>query len=159
MLVDDEIDIALSLKRGLELHGFSVDAFERPQDALAKGDQEYAVAILDVRMPGMSGFELYHRLRRINSSVGVFFMTAFEISIREFRMMFPGSDVVGIMSKPISIAEIEAEIEKYLATKQEGPETEPVPKEPADGPTRLADPPRLEEQTDPSDGRSRRSTR
>jgi DNA-binding response OmpR family regulator len=89
LLVDDEYDITFALSIGLEDNGFVVDTFNNPLLALQsfkeknekenKENESYALALLDVKMPGMNGFELYNEIRKIDDKVKVCFITAFDI--------------------------------------------------------------------------------
>ncbi|MBS1781216.1 MAG: response regulator [Bacteroidetes bacterium] len=60
LIVDDKPENIFSLKRTLELNGFSVDTAESGEDALKKilKNNDYSLIILDVQMPGMDGFEV-----------------------------------------------------------------------------------------------------
>ena len=63
MLVDDEPDILAVFKRGLEIHGYSVDAFETSKEALEDFQQsKYDRIVLDIRMPELNGFDLARAL-------------------------------------------------------------------------------------------------
>ena len=78
-VVDDEADVALTLKLVLQKYGFSVDAFTDPTIALESFDpQLYDLLILDIRMPTMSGFELYSKIKLKNYSLKLktLFLTA-----------------------------------------------------------------------------------
>ena len=78
-MVDDEADVALTLKLVLQKYGFSVDAFTDPTIALESFDpQLYDLLILDIRMPTMSGFELYSKIKLKNYSLKLktLFLTA-----------------------------------------------------------------------------------
>ena len=105
MLVDDESDISEVIKKGLERARFVVAAFCNPLDALSSfREGQYDMLILDVKMPQMDGFTLYERMREIDRSVKVCFLTAFDIEYQEeFRRKFPHLDVKCFMKKPISI--------------------------------------------------------
>jgi DNA-binding response OmpR family regulator len=86
LVVDDEPDITLAFSMGLEDSGFTVDAFNDPLLALESFKEEkksYALALLDVNMPKMNGFELYKEIRKINDNVKVCFVTAFDIRREE----------------------------------------------------------------------------
>jgi two-component SAPR family response regulator len=48
--------------------------------------------ILDVRMPDMNGFELYRKIKSIDSRVEACFITAFEDYREEFKESFPMLD-------------------------------------------------------------------
>ena len=75
LLVDDERDIDTVVKKGLERVGFKVRAFDNPLDVLSKFEAgSYDVALLDIRMPSMNGFELYKKLRKRDSKIKVCFI-------------------------------------------------------------------------------------
>jgi DNA-binding response OmpR family regulator len=58
-LVDDEMDISLLYKTGLEENGFLVDVFNDPLRALSSFRAgQYDLLLLDIKMPKMNGFEL-----------------------------------------------------------------------------------------------------
>ena len=60
LVVDDEPDICLTLKIILERYGFTVDSFADPNTALKNFKPGlYDLVILDIKMPQISGFELY----------------------------------------------------------------------------------------------------
>jgi two-component system, OmpR family, response regulator ChvI len=49
----------------LEYHGFKVDSFNDPQEALSKFEPGlYDLVILNIEMPKMDGFELYHEIKK-----------------------------------------------------------------------------------------------
>ena len=57
-IVDDEPDITNVLKKGLERHGFAVDAFNDPHATLASFQPKYYdFMIVDIRMPIINGFD------------------------------------------------------------------------------------------------------
>ena len=113
LLVDDEPDILQSVKKGLEMRGLSVDAFDDPGRALASFKPGvYDIAILDVKMPKMNGFQLYREILRRDEKVKVRFFTAFEEYKEEFRKAFPELDEHRFIKKPSMITSI---VEKLLA--------------------------------------------
>jgi two-component system, OmpR family, response regulator ChvI len=115
LLVDDERDINTVVKKGLERVGFKVCAFNNPLDALSNFEAgSYDVALLDIRMPSMNGFELYKKLRETDSKVKVCFITAFEMYEEEFKKLFPSYEVRCFIKKPIKLTDLIVEIEKIL---------------------------------------------
>lgn len=104
LLVDDEPDIATVMKLGLEKEGFEVDAFTEPLKALEHFKKGfYDLALIDIRMPQINGFELYRRTLEIDSEMKVCFITAFEIYYDEFRRVFPRIKVDCFVRKPVSM--------------------------------------------------------
>ena len=75
------------------MNGFEVDAYTNPLSALSDfKPNEFGLLILDVRMPDMNGFELYRKIKSIDSGVEVCFITAFEDYREEFKESFPMLD-------------------------------------------------------------------
>jgi signal transduction histidine kinase len=81
LLVDDDLDITIALKKVLEREGYNVHAFNNPLKTLKEFRKDgYYLIILDLKMPQMSGFELYNEIRKIDDKVNVCFLTAGEIN-------------------------------------------------------------------------------
>ena len=80
LLVDDENDILLVFKKALEAHGFLVDIFNEPRNALINFKPDYYdVILLDVRMPHINGFDLARAIWQKQPTASICLMTAFEI--------------------------------------------------------------------------------
>ena len=110
LIVDDEADITFTLKEGIEKSGsFSVDTFSDPQLALSNYKSGYYdLLIIDIRMPSMTGFELYRKIREIDSKVTVCFITAYETYYEKFRQeFFPLEEIKGFIRKPIQVEDLE----------------------------------------------------
>jgi two-component system, OmpR family, response regulator ChvI len=78
LAVDDNPDITLTVKIGLEASGiFEVHTFNDPEDVLSSFKPGlYGLALLDMRMPKMYGYELYDEMEKIDGKLKVCFMTA-----------------------------------------------------------------------------------
>ena len=78
IMVDDEPDINLTIKKALEENGFfQVDTFNDAESALVTFKPEvYDLALLDIRMPGTSGFQLWRKLREMDKTLKICFLTA-----------------------------------------------------------------------------------
>lgn len=105
LVVDDDHDITLVLKLGLEKEGFEVVAFNDPEEALQKFKRgTYDMIVLDIRMPVIDGFTLYQKLRAIDKKFKVIFMTAFEVTHDErFKEMYPPLNEKTFLKKPLII--------------------------------------------------------
>jgi DNA-binding response OmpR family regulator len=81
-MVDDERDINFTIKTALEENiDFQVDTFNDAESALFEFKPgHYDLAILDVKMPGMNGFQLCRRLREIDKMLKICFLTATELT-------------------------------------------------------------------------------
>jgi len=84
-VVDDDESVCKALRRLMKSAGYSVRTFTSANDFLNQGCQSLpGCLILDVRMPGMGGFELQERLAESGSKMPIIFMSAHEdISTRE----------------------------------------------------------------------------
>jgi DNA-binding response OmpR family regulator len=117
LLVDDEADIVHVLKRGLEIHGFEVDAYDSPQQAINSFKPNvYDLAILDIRMPGLNGFALFRQMKKIDPALTTCFLSAFEMHPQEFEKVFPSmaDNVKTIIKKPVTINNLIKEITPFL---------------------------------------------
>jgi DNA-binding response OmpR family regulator len=113
LIVDDEKDITNPLKIGLASHGFTIDAYNDPREALATYQAgKYGLIIIDIRMPGMNGFDLFREIKKIDGKAKVCFLTAFDMYAGEFKKLFPNMKVEGFLTKPISISRLTSEIKK-----------------------------------------------
>ncbi|MCC6765939.1 MAG: response regulator [Deltaproteobacteria bacterium] len=73
LLVDDDADVLDALGTLLELHGIVVDrapSAGAALDTLAHGPRP-CLALLDIRMPGMSGWDLWRRMQRDPATDGI----------------------------------------------------------------------------------------
>ena len=93
LVVDDDADVITTFKMILEMNGFEVDAYTSPTLALSNfKPNSYGLLLLDIRMPIMNGFELFRKMKSIDSGVEVCFITAFEDYRDEFKESFPMLD-------------------------------------------------------------------
>jgi DNA-binding NtrC family response regulator len=116
LIVDDEEDITLILKKGLEKYGYEIDAFNDPLLALSSFRAgSYDLILLDIRMPKMDGFELYQELQKVDGKVKVCFMTAFEVYYEALEELFPDTySSVCFVKKPFSIQDFVEKVSKEI---------------------------------------------
>jgi two-component system, OmpR family, response regulator ChvI len=108
LVVDDEPDITLAFSMGLEDSGFVVDVFNDPPlalEAFKEQKKSYDLALIDIKMPKMNGFELFKEIRKVNDKVKVCFATAFDIQKEEEEDLkaITSNEKPVIIRKPISI--------------------------------------------------------
>jgi two-component SAPR family response regulator len=73
----------------------------------------YGLALLDIRMPKMNGFELYKKIKDIDNRIEVCFITAFEDYREEFKEAFPDlEEAKYFVRKPKAIEDLV----KHVAT-------------------------------------------
>ena len=82
LIVDDEEDNALTIKKALLYNGFEkVETYNDPLLAMKHFTADLCdLLILDIVMPLIDGFALYEKMKKIDNKVKVCFITAFDIN-------------------------------------------------------------------------------
>lgn len=107
LIVDDEPDIRFVLSKGLQAEGFSVDSSGDPEQVVETFKAGmYDLLLLDIKMPKMTGFELFREIRKVDQKVRVCFITAFEIYFDEFKRVFPKIHVSCFIRKPVTVKQL-----------------------------------------------------
>jgi DNA-binding response OmpR family regulator len=116
LAVDDEPDLTKLCSLALEYHGFKVDTFNDPQEALSNYKPGYYdLVILDIKMPKMDGFELYDEIKKKDHKAKVCFLTASELYYEEFRKKeYCALDRDLFIRKPIDNEELLREVSKIM---------------------------------------------
>jgi two-component system response regulator ChvI len=108
LAVDDNPDITLTVKMGLESSGlFEVETFNDPELALSSFKPGlYDLVLLDMRMPKMFGHELYDEMKKVDNKVKVCFMTATYQNYEALRAAFPTIEIECYIQKPVKIKDL-----------------------------------------------------
>jgi DNA-binding response OmpR family regulator len=117
LLVDDEPDITYCVETVLQNIGFVVDSYTDPTLALSNFKPRlYDLLLLDIKMPKMSGFELYQKMREIDSNVRVCFLTASELFYEKYRRLdaYPRLDKENFIQKPCRSEELIRKLNEIL---------------------------------------------
>jgi CheY-like chemotaxis protein len=105
LIVDDEVDNCENLSDILTDIGYVVDIAHDGPAALGLVDQNgYDVALLDLRMPGMDGLELYQRIKRIAAGTRAIVVTAYAGSETAHSVLVAGA--WRIIPKPVDIKKL-----------------------------------------------------
>lgn len=115
LAVDDEADIREVLRLLLEADGYAVCEASSGDEALRKLTEDVSLVVLDVVMPGESGYEVCERLRE-RSNVPVLFLTAKSQEQDKVRGLQCGGD--DYLTKPFSAAELGARVAALLRRYQ-----------------------------------------
>ena len=114
LLVDDEPDIVNLFKDLLENRNYEVTGFTNPLEALEHYKtnwNRYGLVISDIRMPGMTGFDLLKNIKKIDATISFFLMSAYDtIEFSELECI----KIDGFIQKPIRIKELLSTLEKHL---------------------------------------------
>lgn len=109
LLVEDDLILADGIARILRGHGMVVDVVNNGDDAdRALDAREVSVAVLDIGLPGMDGFEVVRRLRARGSSTPVLLLTARDDVQDRVRGLEIGAD--DYLVKPFAAPELVARL-------------------------------------------------
>jgi DNA-binding NtrC family response regulator len=113
LIVEDEAPMSELLMSFFSEKGYKVNAAQNGEEAIARlAEQDYALVVTDIKLPGMSGLELLARIRLEWPEVAVVIMTAFSsISSAVEAMKLGAEDYIG---KPFQLDELVITVEKAL---------------------------------------------
>jgi DNA-binding response OmpR family regulator len=109
LVVDDERRLAEGVRLGLEAEGFAVDTADNGVDGLwFARENSYDVIVLDIMMPGMSGYRVCQTLREEENWTPVIMLTAKDGDWDQIEALDTGAD--DYLTKPFSFAVLVARI-------------------------------------------------
>ncbi len=113
LLIEDEMDLASIIKKGLEENGYSVDMAHDGEEGLYMA-QNYPVdvIVLDIMLPVMDGLELLHSLREDGINVPVLLLTAKDALKDKINGLDTGAD--DYLTKPFEFTELLARIRALI---------------------------------------------
>jgi two-component system OmpR family response regulator len=121
LLVEDDIETAAYLKRGLEESGFSVETATDGRDGLFMATEgAIDLIVLDRMLPGLDGLSILKAVRAAGLRVPVLMLTAMSAVDERVRGLRAGAD--DYLVKPFSFDELLARIETLLRRPQEAQE-------------------------------------
>lgn len=111
LVVEDEASIREMIALNLRMRQFEVLEAESAEAALTllAHNPPCDAAILDVMLPGMSGFSLCENIRRTDDAVGIIILSAKSQEADKIRGLSIGAD--DYMTKPFSVSELLARVE------------------------------------------------
>ena len=115
LVVDDEPNIVLSLEFLMEQAGFEVVTAEDGEQALARvTDSQPDLLLLDISLPGISGFDVLERLRseEATSGLAIIMLTAHGRDVEREKGMALGAD--DYITKPFSTQALVEKVKKLL---------------------------------------------
>lgn len=113
LVVDDEKRLAAALRSGLEAEGFAVDIALTGDDGLwLATENTYDAIILDIMLPGISGYEVCARLREAGNWTPILMLTAKDGEWDEAEALDTGAD--DYLVKPFSYVVLLAHVRALL---------------------------------------------
>jgi two-component system, OmpR family, response regulator ChvI len=117
LLIDDDRDILFTFTSIIEGEGYKTISFSDPQKALNHFSQmspyHYDLIVMDIRMPGINGIQLYSKLKVMNPDIKVLFLSALDV-VEELLSIFSDLNPSEIIRKPIERNEIICKIKTIL---------------------------------------------
>ena len=119
LLIDDDKDILFTFTSIIEGEGYKTISFSDPQKALNHFSQmspyHYDLIVMDIRMPGINGIQLYSKLKVMNPDIKVLFLSALD-AVEELLSIFSDIKSSEIIRKPIEPQELLAKVSRILKT-------------------------------------------
>ncbi|EHA16298.1 response regulator transcription factor [Halomonas sp. HAL1] len=119
LVVDDEPNIVLSLEFLMEQAGFEVVTAEDGEQALARvNDSQPDLLLLDISLPGISGFDVLERLRNeeATAQLPIIMLTAHGRDVEREKGMALGAD--DYITKPFSTQSLVEKVKALLIKEQ-----------------------------------------
>lgn len=136
MVLEDESSIRSFIVINLRRAGYDVIEAETGEEALdkLKENPDTRVALLDIMLPGIDGFEVCRRIRAMDNKIGIIMLTARTQEMDKVTGLMTGAD--DYVTKPFSPAELTARVDA-LFRRTGGGEEEASPDEIVEAPFRL----------------------
>ena len=101
------------------MNNYEVHTFDNPINALEylKSVHSPQLLITDLRMPGLSGFELAQEVHKEHPKMGIMVLTSFEIVQSEFDKVFPSTKIDAIIKKPVRIDKLVDAVNAIIVSK------------------------------------------
>ena len=124
VVLEDESSIRSFIVINLRRAGYDVIEAETGEEALEKlkENPDTKVALLDIMLPGIDGFEVCRRIRATNSKIGIIMLTARSQEMDKVTGLMTGAD--DYVTKPFSPAELTARVDALF--RRTGGEEESV---------------------------------
>ncbi len=117
LVVDDEYLIRWTLQQNLEKEGYEVILAETGEEALEKVKEEAPdLALLDIKLPGMDGYEVLEKALKIDEGIIPIMITAFDEVDKVVKAMRLGA--FDYITKPFDFSKVHLSIQKALETSQ-----------------------------------------
>ena len=113
LLVEDEVKVGSFIRRALEEESYAVDLCTEGEQAIELArTHPYDTIILDIMLPGLSGFEILRQLRKEGVKTSVLILTARTGVDERVKGLDSGAD--DYLTKPFAIEELLARVRALL---------------------------------------------
>jgi DNA-binding response OmpR family regulator len=114
LVVDDDIDTCRNLTDILSDLGYQVDmAYDGPSALEKFRRRSYDVALLDFKMPGMNGLEVYREIKRLSPATVAIVVSAYtDPSTHQAAL---GAGAVAVLPKPVDFSKLQAQVDAAVS--------------------------------------------
>ena len=131
LVLEDEASIRSFIVINLRRAGYDVIEAETGEEALERlrANPDTKVALLDIMLPGIDGFEVCRRIRATNTKIGIIMLTARSQEMDKVTGLMTGAD--DYVTKPFGVRELMARVKANLrksVVREETPEQAPAGK-------------------------------
>jgi len=113
LIVEDDEDMGRALERGIRAEGYETTFVGNGVDALiAAAHEQFSAAVVDVMLPGMSGFEICRHIRETGSTLPILLLTARDAIDDRVTGLDSGAD--DYLTRPFSFAELAARLRALI---------------------------------------------
>ena len=117
LLIDDDLDILFTFTTIIEVEGYNIAPYSEPYKALNHFSQMspyyYDLVVMDIRMPGLNGIQLYSKIKVMNPEIKVLFLSALD-AVDELLSIFPDIKPSEIIRKPVEPKALLSKIKTIL---------------------------------------------
>jgi DNA-binding response OmpR family regulator len=118
LVVEDAEDLATVLRDRFRREGYSVETVRDGESALFAAEGAHDLVLLDVMLPGISGFEVCRELRQRNRATPILMLTARSETVDKIVGLRLGAD--DYVTKPFDMGELVARVEALLRRTSQG---------------------------------------
>ena len=131
LVLEDEASIRSFIVINLRRAGYDVIEAETGEEAMERlrANPDTKVALLDIMLPGIDGFEVCRRIRATNTKIGIIMLTARSQEMDKVTGLMTGAD--DYVTKPFGVRELMARVKANLrksVVREETPEQAPAGK-------------------------------
>jgi DNA-binding NtrC family response regulator len=117
LVVDDDPDAGTMMAKLFSAFGYEAHVAQNGPAALALiQERQFGIAIIDYRMPGMNGVELFRRMRDMRPDLAAIFLTGYTT----IDVVYPAIEagILRVLSKPADFQELIPIINEHLGEDQ-----------------------------------------
>ena len=119
LVVDDEMEICDLLQNFLTQEGYQVSTAQNGREAISLGNQNrFDLALLDIKMPGMDGIEVFQELKKAKKDLEVIILTGHG-TLRTAKEAM-GLGAYDYLTKPFDLRLVKDIIREALERKEAG---------------------------------------